>query len=395
MKSISFLPTTLAVLLLSSLGFAQSSLEGLSSGRYEIHSAKKKSSRGPASESAPHLVTDDDGLKVRTLTEAELTAERKKAEEEQKAQRAKAEAEKAALAKAEADKQAALAAAAKTAPAVEEKVKPQAQEPDLTEQAQSLLNAQTEKIFDFYREQVHPDDIRNNKVEIEASPTVVYNESSSNYSYRDYQSYFTALKVRANVWFTPLIGVSGQILFSLAADVPGNGSGSDNVATKYDYLDLALNFRKFFGISRKSNSIETSILLSENKFSPSGENTSRVKTKSTAVGVGVKARFPTSSSYAWVLGGNFFPRVQHDESETGTSATSGSISESTRIGLDLGGEFKFSRESQLIWNLGASTERNLFDGAAAQPDPGTGTTPSNVSVTNALYMFSLGYRWGH
>ncbi|MNL23516.1 hypothetical protein D3C87_1449090 [compost metagenome] len=226
------------------------------------------------------------------------------------------------------------------------------------------------------------------------SPTAVYNDSSSNYSFREYQSFFNALKVRANVWLTPLIGVSGQILFSFAADVD---SVTDNsrIGTKYELMDVGLNFRKFFGISRKSNSLELSVLYNENKMTPASDNTSRAKLTTSGFGIGMKARLPTSFTYAWVLGGSFFPRLQHDEGETGIIINSGSMEESARIGVDLGGEWKFDRESQLIWNLGLSSERNVFDGTASLPDPSTGTAPTNVSVTNTLYMFSLGYRWGH
>jgi hypothetical protein len=104
---------------------------------------------------------------------------------------------------------------------------------------------------------------------------------------------------------------------------------------------------------------------------------------------------PSSHNYAWVFGGSFFPRLQHTESQTGINLQSGAAGESIRIGLDLGGEWKFTRESQMIWNLAVSAERNIFTGAANLVDPETSLTPSNVGVTNSLYMFSLGYRWGH
>ena len=54
-----------------------------------------------------------------------------------------------------------------------------------------------------------------------------------------------------------------------------------------------------------------------------------------------------------------------------------------------------SRESQLIYKLGWSVEKNLFDGPAAAVDSETGVTPSNVTVTNTLLNFPFGYRWGH
>ncbi|MGE9745280.1 hypothetical protein [Bdellovibrio bacteriovorus] len=372
---------------------AQVGLEGFSSGRYEVRKANKRS---PASEAeATPVITDSEGVAVRTLKTSELEAEKKaEAEKKEKELAAKKEAE----AKAAAETQAATAAS--IAPAAAPKVagaeaSPEVEEPTIGEQAESLFSDKASKIFEFYREQIHEDDIRNNRLELDVMPVVAYNDSQSNYTFRDYQSFFNALKIRSNVWFTPLIGVSGQILFSFAADVDSVQADQSRVSAKYEFVDLGLNFRKFFGVSRKSNSLEFSLLLSDNKMTVPSDNTSRARIKTQGLGVGLKARIPTSANYAWTLGGSFFPRLQHSESATGVNIQSGASEESVRIGLDVGGEWKFTRESQMIWSLGASAERNVFDGAAGLPDPGTGLTPNNVSVTNSLYMFSLGYRWGH
>lgn len=352
-------------------------LEGFSSGRYERRPASTaKKTRHPASvaEEGP-VVTDADGVKVRTLKPSELEAEKKATQEAPVAKEQKTEpVEKVETKNSEATTE--------------------VQEPGIAEQAQSLFANKAEEIHDFYRETIHPDDIRNNRVEIDFTPAMIYNDAQSNYSLRDYNSFFNALKFRANVWLTPLIGVSGQILFSFAADVDEVGSAS-KVPVKYEMVDLGLNFRKFFGVSRKSNSIEFSLLLSDSKMTVPSDSTSRGRLKSQGLGVGLKARFPSTANYAWVFGGSFFPRLQHSESDTGIVVHSGSPEESVRVGLDVGGEWKFSRQSQMIWSLGLSTERNLFDGSASLPDPSSGLTPSNVSVTNSFYMFSLGYRWGH
>nr|WP_295905151.1 autotransporter outer membrane beta-barrel domain-containing protein [uncultured Bdellovibrio sp.] len=372
---------------------AQTSLEGFSSGRYEVRKSAKKVRR-PASEGeATPMVTDGDGVKVRTLKASELEAEEKARKEAElaKIEAEKKEAEKKAL-EAKAAQEAAKAKTETSSPGAT--AASDVQEPGISEQAESLFSSKAEKIYDFYRETIHPDDIRNNRVELDVMPVVAYNDSQSNYSYRDYQSFFNALKFKTNVWLTPLIGVSGQIMFSFAADVDAV-SGSSRVPAKYEFVDLGVNFRKFFGVSRKSSSVEFSILLSDNKMNVPSDNTSRARLKSQGFGVGLKARIPSSQNYSWVIGGSFFPRLQHTETETGAAINSGSSEESIRIGLDLGGEWKFTRESQMIWNLGLSAERNVFDGNANLPDPSTGTTPSNVSVTNSLYMFSLGYRWGH
>lgn len=363
---------------------AQVGLEGFSSGRYEV---RKSNKRNPASETAP-VVTDSDGVAVRTLKTSELEAEEKARKE--------AEARK----KAEENQVVTTTAPAVSAKPAVEKVldtedSSEVQEPGIGEQAESLFSNKAGRIYDFYREQIHPDDIRKNRLELEVMPVVAYNDSQSNYGFRDYQSFFNALNIRANVWFTPLIGVSGRILFSFAADVDSVTADQSRIPARFEMVDVGVNFRKFFGVSRKANSLEFSVLLSDSKMTVPSDNTSRARLKTQGLGLGLKGRIPTSADYAWTVGGSFFPRLQHSESETGVAIQSGASEESVRIGLDVGGEWKFTRESQMIWNLGASVERNVFDGTAGIPDPSTGLTPNNVSVTNAFYMLSLGYRWGH
>ncbi|MFS4459016.1 hypothetical protein [Bdellovibrio sp. HCB2-146] len=379
-------------------GFAQSSLEGFSTGRYEVRQSSNAKAKGrkPSSDESIEVKTvsaEEMNKAVEDVKPAELPKRTKKSAEPVEAPAVEVATPAPSPTPAIQTKEAVSAVASPGAPTALEEKKEVA-EPGLSTQAQSLFNDGANKVYEFYKEQIHEDDIRNNRLEIEVAPVVMYNDSSSNYSFRDYQSFFNAMKVRANVWLTPLIGVSGQILFSFAADVDSI-MDSSRVSAKYEAMDLGLNFRRFFGMSRKSNSLEFSILMSENKMTVPSDNTSRARLKSNGFGVGIKARLPTSVNYAWAIGGSFYPRLQHDESETGVAINSGSLSEVSRVGLDLGGEWKFDRENQLIWNLGISSERDVFDGAAGLPDPRTGTTPNNVSVTDTFYGFSLGYRWGH
>ena len=106
-------------------------------------------------------------------------------------------------------------------------------------------------------------------------------------------------------------------------------------------------------------------------------------------------RVPYSHDVAWVIGGSFFPRLQHTEEKTGLDIKSGNNVENTRIGVQVGNEVSLSRQAQIFYEASVSSEKNLFDGSAGIVDPATGATPKNVSVTNTLYMFSLGYRWGN
>ncbi len=74
--------------------------------------------------------------------------------------------------------------------------------------------------------------------------------------------------------------------------------------------------------------------------------------------------------------------------------SSGSSPETSRFGLDIGGEIKFSRQHQLIWKVGYQLEKNQFSAVSTLPDPETGTVSENVGVSNSWTFFQFGYRWG-
>lgn len=361
------------ILICGTTAVAQSSLEGFSTGRYEIHKSTKSRKLSSVDQEVPKPVVNvaEKVTAAPATDKGAAVIDKKIADDKASVDKKITEEKKESTSDSEAN----------------------AEEPSISEQAESLFFNRAEKVYEYYRQEIHADDIRNNKIEVEFAPILGYNNSSSNYSFREYKSFFEALKLKANVWLTPLIGISGQILFSFGADI--DDANRSKLSTKYEYLDLSLNFRKFFGVSRKANSLEFAVLYSDNAFNTSKDSTLHSRLKSNGFGVGLKARFPTSISYAWTVGGTFFPRLQHSESATAVDVSSGSADENARIGFDVGGEWKFSRHSQMIWNLGISSEKNLFTGKASLPDSSTGVTPSNVSVTNTMYLMNLGYRWGH
>ncbi len=238
------------------------------------------------------------------------------------------------------------------------------------------------------------DDVRKNQMEIQVSPTFVYNGSTANYSYRNYNSFFSALNLSSNVWMTPTLGLHGRILFSLGASVAGDSSTSSKVPAKYEDIDLAFKFRKYFTSAKDSQSMDFDLVYSEDKFSPPSDNLYRPKLISSGLGVRVTSRIPSGTHFSWVFGGLFYPRLQHQEEKVGLKISSGSTTENARLGVNFGSELKLSRGSQIIYDLALTSERNSFDGAANPLDPETQKTPSNVSVTNTMVMFGFGYRWG-
>ncbi len=329
-------------------------LEGFQSGRYEIRKQSKASARTPASEIS--------------VTAKELKPEP-------------------------------TVAAEKTETSVEVKELIQREsspssEPGISEQMASLFSEGAGQIANFYKIKAHPDDLRQNKVELDFTPVLAYVDSQSNYSPRSYFNVFQGMDLGARVWFTPLIGVSGHMMFSLAGDMR-EAQGGDYTQTYFENMDLAFRLRNFFDADLLAKSVEFSLHYIEQKVQPSADSPTRMRLKTQAVGLGMTARVPTSKDYAWTFGGVFYPRMQHAESVSVSGYNSGSPEESVGMTLQLGGEWKFSRHSQILWGLESQLQRNVFSGAAAAADPNSGLTPNNVSVQQALYLFSLGYRWGH
>lgn len=275
------------------------------------------------------------------------------------------------------------------------KMQPAEQEPTITQQAQSIFAADPEKVLDFYQAQFDENDSRRNKIEISFAPSFITNESSSNYSFRDYRSVFTGMNLGANVWLTPAVGIGGNFMFSLGADTSGDAVTGTRSPARFEFLDAGLKFRQFFGFSAMSKSVQFDVLYSDYKMNVNADDAYRAKIKTSGLGLKMTLRLPSSNDVAWLVGGSFYPRLQHTESKAGVDVNSGNNTENVRVGVQLGSEVKLSRESLIFYEASMSSEKNMFDGTAKFADPATGLTPKNVSVTNTFYLFSVGYRWGN
>lgn len=245
-----------------------------------------------------------------------------------------------------------------------------------------------------YVEQVHPDDQRLNQLEIQVQSGVMATDSRANHSVRDYRIFSPQLQFGANVWLEPTIGLSGNYLMSLAGDVSGGVGSADRYSLRQERIEVGTHFRKFFGLSRKATSIEYGIKFFEAKFDVSSDATSRIKTKTSGLGVHIGARLPSSPTYNWTLGAELYPRLQHTEMNTASTYRSGSSPETSQIRIDVGGELKFSRSHIMTWSLDWTFEKSRFSGSSNEIDPRTGSTPSGVSVESTTTGLNFGYRWG-
>lgn len=272
--------------------------------------------------------------------------------------------------------------------------KPEPVEPTIQEQVSDLMSGGRKKISEVYREQIHPDDIRMNKIEVDIGSGLFYNNAKANFSYRTYYSFAPNLSVGAKVWLTPLLGISGKYQSTYGEDVAATTNTNNRVAIKTEWVEAAIDLRKFYGFSRRSNSLQYGLIYSEYKFNPPANDGTRIALKTSGVGLYLSTRIPVAPSYSWTFGGELFPILSHSEIPTTLNLQSGASVSSSRVGLNFGGEFKMSRQNQIIWSLGIKIERNQYSGSANMTDPETGTTPTGVSVTNTWTALQLGYRWG-
>lgn len=268
------------------------------------------------------------------------------------------------------------------------------EQPNLIEQVKSIVSDDEQPIIEAYKEQIHPDDVRLNQIEIGIVAGAISNTSNSNYSFRNYSTFSPQMGIGGKLWLTPFLGLYGQYTTSLGADISSDAGTGTHVSVQHEITELGFDLRKFYGMSRKANSLHYGLFYSEYKLSVPSDDAHRAHLRSSGLGIRLFARVPVAPTYSWIFGGKLVPRLQHHERATGISLSSGSPGESSRVDLSLGGEFKMSRQSQIIWDLTVSHEKNQFTGEASHVDPETGQRPKGVSVNNTLTIFSLGYRWG-
>ncbi|MCE3009665.1 MAG: hypothetical protein LW875_03520 [Proteobacteria bacterium] len=265
--------------------------------------------------------------------------------------------------------------------------------PSLVEQVKEIVEGKEPIQLRAYREQVHEDDNRLNRLEVELSSFLQYVDSDSDYSYRNYQSYSPGLEVGGRLWLTPFLGLHGHYGTTTSAGIRRNNNPG-SVAVKFDSTDMGLMIRQYFGLSRRSNSVTFGLTYTESRLMVPSDELTRMGLVSKGFGVEVSGRIPVAPSFAWILGASLYPRLTAQEVETSLDLSSGSSPSTGRMKINLGSEIKFSRRHQILVGLEYQHETTQYDGSASQADPVTGQIPSGVTVQQGMTFLKFGYRWG-
>lgn len=263
--------------------------------------------------------------------------------------------------------------------------------PSLTDQVKVLILGNDEQIEDFHK-QIHPLDRRNNRVEISVAPTYVYNDSSSNYSFREFTFQSPGLNANAHIWLTPFFALSADYTSTFGATVM-SPQAKQIVPLNFQAMEFGLRFRKHFGLQRKSMSLTWGLDFVQITDDVPADTADRVSTSSSGLSLSLQGDIPQSLSYSSVVGVELQPRLVHSETSD-ANIHSGGKNGTNAVGAWIGGDWIFDRQHQMFWKLHERIEQNVFDGSANVVDPVTGSIPNGTSTTNSTTIISIGYRWG-
>lgn len=249
--------------------------------------------------------------------------------------------------------------------------------------------------LDRYRSYLAPDDIRRNRVELELAPLFIYNDSKSDYYYRNYNTATPGGRIGLNVWFTPFFGVATSYEKTFLGSTKKDVSGASQIPFMDQWLQIGLRFRRYTSFSILSPSLTLGVDYCEYQKKVPVDDLRHAKLSTAGLLLSAQSQIPTSENFSWVVGLEYMPIANHQELPTGSVIKSGEKVETFRMGISVGPEFKLNRANRLHFKIREVYERNSFTGSANTADPHTGEMPENINVTNNFLFFEVGYIWGN
>jgi hypothetical protein len=257
-----------------------------------------------------------------------------------------------------------------------------------------VLGGPSEAI-DKYKSILDTNDVRRNWLEVGLGTGYLYNESKSNYYYRNYNDNSPLLDLNATGWITPFFGLSADYMTSMGASIDDSPSGaSSSAAVTHQWIEVGLRFRRFFGYTPKAPSLTFGLNFREYQLGVPSYDDDRHGLRTSGAALSVQTEFPQSSHYAWTFDFSLEPNAAHSEIDTGLTAKSGSGVKADVVAAAIGGIYHFSRANQVYWKLSHTIERDIFSGEAQQADPILNSTPQGVTVTNSFTILQFGYILG-
>ncbi len=229
--------------------------------------------------------------------------------------------------------------------------------------------------------------------DLEIAPAFLYLDSSSNYSFREYNFFSHGLVVSTRLALDKEFSLWGKYTTSLEADISSQGKNRVGVDDKR--VKVGLDIKKTYWTGKKTTSLFYGIFFLENNFKVSSEEENRVNLRTSGFGLRLKIKIPVTEKKSWDLGVALAPKLLHREKDTNRfSLSSGTDAQASELSISLGCDYELSKGESFFWNLEVSSEKNIFSGPVSEPEPKTGQIPTNTSVKQVMSTLSFGYRWG-
>jgi hypothetical protein len=225
-------------------------------------------------------------------------------------------------------------------------------------------------------------------LEMSFSPGYFYLDSKSDSAYRNFQAASPAVQLDAAVWLSDHLAVELEMGTSLAASV----SDGLNRQVALNRNDLAI------GIQRRRVDRGGEFLYGlgffESQLRVSADAQRRPRLRTSGVKLNLEGLFRLPAGF-WGLGVDFAPKVSHAEEATGIQLKSGGNVDSHALAFSLRRVWTLDETSSVFLKLTHSVERHLFSGDSSLADPVTGSTLTNVGVTQSTTLIQFGIGWSN
>ena len=265
----------------------------------------------------------------------------------------------------------------------------------LRTQAQDLVFGADLELLPKYRSFLDPQDVRRNYFEFSLAASYMYNDSRSPYFFRNYNDASPGIMLGIDLWLTPFFAIDGDYRSTLISELKDSPTADSFVSTTNTWYNLGFKFRRFFGLSPTASSLVFSLRYSDYSLSLSPNSVSRLRQHTRGPELGFAVSMPSTKTIVWNAGFILEPFIAHDESVFNSNdLRSGQSNQSVGIGAHIGGEYRMGRKTQLFFKFSTLIYKSQFSGTTLAVDPNSGQNPTNVRVTNAFYLFDLGFRLG-
>lgn len=267
-------------------------------------------------------------------------------------------------------------------------------DPTLEENVRAIVTEEDPDSLVIYKKQIHPNDVRRNKLEIDIRLGQASKTSKSEFRFKDYSFSSPNVGIRARFGLTPMVSFVGDFSSLVSGNIPYI-SKSTLIGVVDETSYFGLHYRKYQGLSRRASSFEIGLGYLDSQFRVPKSVTERIGQSTSGLDLNGTLRVSNAVNHTLLFSVKVAPALKAKEPASQSLISSGKSKSSYLIGASIGGEYFLERRRQITWNFGWEEMVARYSGSATPADPLSNQVMSDVKVSETLIHLSVGYRWGH